>query len=471
MKKYIIYLALIAFTGCMPELVYAGNDNWKKTLEQKYIDSGVEGSEPYISSETYFFYDENNNLVLSIVPEDQTRITYIYDELGHLSAKTIYTYNEDDRSWKGSVMTEYNYYADGNLKTAADRYFDWETGAAMAPGMYKIYLYGQNGELTKEEDRVYESDKLIGFKEYTYDSGLKRSVKSYILEEDGAETLSEQTDYSYNGEGLLAEEISKTLQYSIDPSKLTNLGKKMYTYENGTLTEMISYSPGVSDNEVWLFAQKHNYRFDTDSKKMVTDILFNANNNMETGEFISWMQLIRTEYRYSDKLGADKTPKRLEGTADGDGVRLSWEAPGNIDGLTGYNIFRDYQLLETIPVPVGSNRYTDSNVKKDLSYEYFIQPVYNEKELMNISPVIAVTGQTVGVSKHFVPTIVSVVNSAVEMQGNGLRKVEIFKADGTLAVTRNLDGDRAVVGGFAQGVYLVKVTSREGEYKQKVSIR
>lgn len=446
----------------------ADESPWKMTLEQKYIDSGVEGDDPYINSETYYFYDSNNSLAVSAVPEDFTRKTYVYDALGSLIEVTGYSYDEEAKAWNGSTRTVYTYYSDGKIKTSIEMSCDWETGEFIAPRMYKLYLYGTDGQLVRTENRKSEDDQLIGYVVYTYDSGLKTSEKIYSAGDEGEE-VTEETTYTYDSENRLSESLVKALQYSIDPTRLTNLRREVYTYENGILKEMVTYQPKNSDIEQWGYKEKHQYVFDPASGLMTTDILSLADLNMETGEFIEWNQLTRMEYSYTEQLGADKIPGSFAGTADGDGVQLAWNAPGNNTDLTGYNLFRNYQLLET--VAAGVVNYTDTQVREGIVYDYFVQPVYQNNELLNITPVVSVEGTTVGIRELSSSTIVYGTERGVEVSGDGLQVVRVYSVAGTLIAVRTASGDRLTVGGLEKGTYIVNVMARNGVYRQKVAIR
>ena len=267
----------------------------------------------------------------------------------------------------------------------------------------------------------------------------------------------------------MSETVTKSFQFTIDPVNLTNLSREVYTYENGLLTEMIVYQPKNDDNTQWQYKEKHHYRFDPTSGKMLTHTLSLADTNMETGEFLKWNQLTRTEYSYTDMLGADKVPGSFTATADGDGAHLAWDAPGNSEGLTGYQIFRNYQLLGT--VAAGTANYTDAGIRKDLVYDYFVQPVYRENALLNVTPVISVKGETVGIREIAAGTIVYGIDSGVEILGDGLQKVEIYSVAGTLVAARTADGNRLAIGSLEKGTYIVNVTFRNGVYRQKVSVR
>ena len=88
MKKQIFITAALALM-CMPGLGRAATDGWKKTLEQKYLDSGIEGDDVILTSETYYFYDGSNRLVLETIPEDNKRTMYEYDDQNLCTVKTI----------------------------------------------------------------------------------------------------------------------------------------------------------------------------------------------------------------------------------------------------------------------------------------------------------------------------------------------------------------------------------------------
>lgn len=441
---------------------------WKMTLEQKYIDSGVEGDDPYINGETYYFYDEDNNLVITATPDDSSRKTYRYDKLGSLAEVTLYTYDEEERLWIGSGKTVYTYYPDGKMKTSAEMFYDWETGEFKAPGMYTLYMYGIDGQPVRTESRKSEGDKLLSYVVYTYESGLKTVEQNWSVDDED-EQLIEETTFTYDSDQRLSETVTKAFQFTIDPVNLTHLSRELYTYENGFLSEMIVYQPRNDDNTQWQFKEKHTYRFDPASGKMLTHILSLADMNMETGEFLKWNQLTRTEYSYTDLLGADKVAGGFSAVADGDGVHLAWDAPANSTGLTAYHIFRDYRLLKT--VAAGTANFTDTGIRQDVVYDYFVQPVYQDDVLLNITPVISVKGETVGIREVPSGTLVYGTEGGVEILGDGLQKVEIWTVSGTLVAVRTAASDRLTVERLERGTYVVSITARNGVYRQKVTVK
>lgn len=444
-------------------------DLWEKTLEQKYNDSGIEGDDPVLNSETYYYYDAANQLVGMTTPEDNMRTSYRNDGLGRLAEEIVYGYDEEKDLWTGQTIRDYTYYDNGQLWKVAESYYGFD--GDLQEGLSVLYLYNDNGELVKEETRTV-SNQLVDYLAHDYESGLKISDKRYTVEQGQDDFLTEETVYKYSEDKQLAECITKSYQFTINPDGLSNLSRETYAYTGGLLTEKITYVVKVDNNEEWVNSGKYVYHFDPENKTLASSTYSYANIDMETGIFKAWKQILRTDFTFSDKLGENRTPKAFETSADGQGVHLLWNTPDDFaEGLSGYHIFKNYKLLKTVTADGQICKYDDANVKNNVVYDYFIQAVYNTNELMNITPVVSIKAVATNIKSINALILVSAIHDDIEIKGTDLKSVDVYTTDGTLVTSRKAESDHILVSVTNQGVYIVKVVTAAGEYRQKVVVK
>ena len=443
---------------------------YKMTSEDRWVDSGLEGEDPELRSETRYFYDSTCKLVAKSVKDDDAvnRTLYVYNANNKVQSET--EYRLDGETWIASSGIEYTYNDNGTVNTETPRtYLDGTIQDAY--NTFK-YIY-EGGLLTKKESRKVGSEDLLDYTTYTYTkAGKLETEKGY----DGEDMPLEEVIYTYNDDNVLTEKLTKAFQFTIDPDNLSNRDKETYTYdENGLLTEKIVWQVSNMEGQEWVEYEKYVYTVDPETKQVITRKESSADLDMETGAFKKWKQNNRYDFAYTDQLAADKAPTELKGTADSDGVKLTWSKPQAAAKsdmpLTGFNIYRDYTFLGSVKT-ADVTTYVDATVKKDVTYEYFVQSVYNEKELMNIcDKSVSVKAKDVSINDVQMTTVVYGLDKAIEVRGNEVKAVEVYSISGAQVAYVNAQSDNVVVNGIERGTYIVKVVTNAGEYKQKVAVK
>lgn len=449
---------------------------YKMTSEDRWLDSGLEGEDPELSSQIRYFYDSTCKLIAKSVNDNDAvnRTLYVYNANNKVQSET--NYQLDGETWYAGSGVEYTYNGNGALDTETPRLYDFN-GNIQDATTYIKYIY-EGGFLTKKEMRKAGSDEVIEYTTYAYnEAGKLETQKGY----DNEDMLLEEVTYTYNENNVLTEKVTKAFQFTVDPDNLSNKDRETYTYdENGLLTEKIVWTRSNVEGQKWVQNERFVYTVDPESKQVITRKEFTADLDMQTGEFKKWKQDNRYEFAYTDQLSADKAPAGLEGMADSQGIHLTWNKPQspateNDMQLTGFNIYRDYTFLATVPAGAATEekaKYTDTDIEKEVTYEYFVQSVYDENVLTNVCDKnVSVEAVELSIDEVQMTTVVYGSDKAIEVRGNDVKAVEVYSLAGAQVAHVKAQSDNVVVSGMPQGTYIVKVITNAGEYKQKVAVK
>ena len=149
-------------------------------------------------------------------------------------------------------------------------------------------------------------------------------------------------------------------------------------------------------------------------------------------------------------------------------VKTFGEDPQRENGLTGYKVYRNGNLVQTIPYPF-MTYFTDTPYGKDVDVEYCVTAVYGVEE----SESECVTASVSGVPSPEAGKVMMVPNPATSMvtvTGEGIREVEIHNLLGQrVASMEGHDTESLTVSleGLPQGVYLVSVHLADGKRCEK----
>jgi hypothetical protein len=149
-------------------------------------------------------------------------------------------------------------------------------------------------------------------------------------------------------------------------------------------------------------------------------------------------------------------------------VRLTWEAPENIDELLGYNVYRDGEPINEELVT--ETRYQD--VTEVGEHTYQVSAVYEDCESELTDPVIIDVVPMGGIydfSTASFKLFPNPANSSVTFEGVGLNSLEIYNLQGQkLADFINIkDRLQIDVSNYESGVYFVKMYSETQSFVTK----
>ena len=143
------------------------------------------------------------------------------------------------------------------------------------------------------------------------------------------------------------------------------------------------------------------------------------------------------------------------------------ENPGRENRLTGYKIYRNGNLIKTIPYPF-MTYFTDTHYSKELDVEYCVTAVYGEEE----SEPACLTATLEGVQEETldVSLFPNPANGQVTVTAEDIRRVEIRNLLGQKVATLDGNGSESVtldLSNLPKGVYLVTVKDTEGRSRTR----
>lgn len=179
-------------------------------------------------------------------------------------------------------------------------------------------------------------------------------------------------------------------------------------------------------------------------------------------------------WKFNGTLEAPLPPVDLEATVvDGNNVTLTWTAPAGTRALLGYNVWRNNAVIAS---GITETQYEDLDLGNG-TYVYLVTAVYDAGESTPAGPVeVTITG----VSTNDLPLAQSLkvypspatdylnINAAAEITNARLINVSgkvVYESNG------NSNEMRISTSGIPAGLYLLNLTTKEGNITRKVSIR
>ena len=145
------------------------------------------------------------------------------------------------------------------------------------------------------------------------------------------------------------------------------------------------------------------------------------------------------------------------------------ESPNRENHLTGYKIYRNGNLVQTIPYPF-MTYFTDLHYTKELEVNYCVTAVYDGEE----SEMECVTAPLQGVSEDALTGSVNMTpnpaTGMVTITGEGIREVEVHNLLGQRVASMEGHDAKSLtlsLEGLPQGVYLVSVRLADGKRCEK----
>lgn len=186
---------------------------------------------------------------------------------------------------------------------------------------------------------------------------------------------------------------------------------------------------------------------------------------------------------YSGNNNCDncKAPEKLSAefkVVDGkEGVMISWEKVGTPQSFKVYRSKDNENYEEVAVVEPTENQYFDVNEINGLYY--YQVTAYNED--CESMPAVTedynsdyVKVDVVSIGEDFVSAIVypNPASEVINISSEGLTNVAVFNVMGQKMIDANLDADeyRLDVSSLTNGVYMMKVSSKKGEFVRRISI-
>ena len=186
---------------------------------------------------------------------------------------------------------------------------------------------------------------------------------------------------------------------------------------------------------------------------------------------------------YSGNNNCDncKAPEKLSAefkVVDGkEGVMISWEKVGTPQSFKVYRSKDNENYEEVAVVEPTENQYFDVNEINGLYY--YQVTAYNED--CESMPAVTedynsdyVKVDVVSIGEDFVSAIVypNPASEVINISSEGLTNVAVFNVMGQKMIDANLDADeyRLDVSSLTNGIYMMKVSSKKGEFVRRISI-
>lgn len=133
------------------------------------------------------------------------------------------------------------------------------------------------------------------------------------------------------------------------------------------------------------------------------------------------------------------------------------------EGLTGYRVYRNGDLIATIPFAF-QTYLTDMEFARDVDVEYCVTAVYGDEESEPVCVTATITGVNEagndGITLSPNPT-----NSQVTVMGKSLRRAEVVNMLGQHVISVSGDGDALQIdmASLPSGVYFIEIADAEGK--------
>lgn len=133
---------------------------------------------------------------------------------------------------------------------------------------------------------------------------------------------------------------------------------------------------------------------------------------------------------------------------------------GVAEGLTGYRVYRNGDLIATIPF-VFQTYFADMEFVKDIDMEYCVTAVYGEEESEPVCATVTITGIGEALNKEGFSVSPNPTTGLIHIEGVSVSNVQIYNNLGQLVKT--VRGTNEIdLSGLVDGVYLLRITDKEG---------
>ena len=139
---------------------------------------------------------------------------------------------------------------------------------------------------------------------------------------------------------------------------------------------------------------------------------------------------------------------------------------GVAEGLTGYRVYRNGDLIATIPFAF-QTYYIDAELTRNFDVEYCITAVYGDEESEPVCATVGITGIGEKLENDYVVTLSpNPTNGIVYIDGMVASEIRVYNALGQLVKAFN-DTNEIDLKDLTQGVYLLRITDGNGAIATK----
>lgn len=336
---------------------------WKLVKEGKYNSANV-----LVNEKTIGYNRQNRPTIQNVEYNNETKVRD-YDDAGNLIREEYRRYDEYGQAW--SIITRDTYsYNEADQVLNYKKYYG-SVDQTMVITANIEYEYNDLGYLSKV--RTYgneEKDMMLLFVEYVdfNEAGKPLRKNSYNSEEETV--LSDYSEYLYDHNDNLT--LETVYSRSIASNKIELSYKYAWTYnETGKVEQYQTYRWNPIENTL-SNEYRTDYIYDATTGNLSSEVFYYWSNDNS-----NWNKSYTLRYTYSDQLNAQKAPQNLGAQLEDNTYLLSWEAPAYKEGLTGYNIYNGFMLVDH--VSASNLNYTITSTPAGLSPVY-VAAVYGNAE-------------------------------------------------------------------------------------------
>jgi len=133
---------------------------------------------------------------------------------------------------------------------------------------------------------------------------------------------------------------------------------------------------------------------------------------------------------------------------------------GIAEGLTGYRVYCDGDLIATIPFAF-QTYFSDMQFTRGFDVEYCVTAIYGEEESEPVCATVTITGIGESLKKEGFSLSPNPTTGLIHIEGAPVFEVRVYNAFGQLVKT--VRGTNEVdLSGLVEGVYLLRITDQEG---------
>lgn len=414
--------------------VYANNTFIGSTETTGFVDSSPEyGSQTYSVSAVYSDGNESSFVFTSIYITE-------YKQPTDLTAKRINA-TEITLNWKAPVYTQ-------NIYWRNDEDSLFKIGFGGTP-----FYFGQRWdktEIASLHKKTIISVNFIPMENTDYVLYITQGGEGY------RQTLTNlKIDHFYN--------VVLTTPFVLDSSK--NLIVSFYASKYGEkdYPAIIDNGPSIAgkgdifslDGTTW----ESLYDNDFDNNFYLSAILSSEEGELKTSSYSSALSIQKSKTSKTALLKS--IPSSLNESIKTTSTSQS-SLPAAFPELTGYKIYRDNNLISTIPP--NPTQYTDKNIDGS-DHIYYVTALYGTEEGKESDPV-PVANENIDLIKNqlnIVPTIFS--NQVQLISTEEIRQVSIYSSAGRLALQIDFPSDVIDTSSLPVGNYFFRLQTKGGETK------
>ena len=133
---------------------------------------------------------------------------------------------------------------------------------------------------------------------------------------------------------------------------------------------------------------------------------------------------------------------------------------GIAEGLTGYRVYCDGDLIATIPF-VFQTYFSDMQFTRGFDVEYCVTAIYGEEESEPVCATVTITGIGESLKKEGFSLSPNPTTGLIHIEGAPVFEVRVYNAFGQLVKTVQ-ESNEINVADLPEGVYLLRMTDAEG---------